>query len=57
MEFICFAYAEPPALVSNSYALRLSPPSRRKAMLDLVLFLGFALLCGYIAYERLCKHW
>jgi len=57
MEFICSGYAEHSALVSNSYALRLSPPSRRKAMLDLALFLGFALLCGYAAYERLCKRW
>jgi hypothetical protein len=57
MEFICSAYAEHPAVVSNSYVPRLSPASRRKAMLDLALFLGFALLCGYVAYERFCKRW
>jgi len=26
-------------------------------MLDLALFLGFALLCLYIAYERLSNRW
>jgi hypothetical protein len=57
VEFICSTYVERAADVSNSYALRLSPPSRRKAMLDLVLFIGFALLCAYIAYERLGKRW
>jgi len=26
-------------------------------MFDIVLFIGFALLCAYIGYERLCNRW
>ena len=55
--FICWSYAEPPRDVSNSYVVRSSYLARREPMLDLALFLGFALLCLCIGYERLCNRW
>jgi hypothetical protein len=52
--FICSAYGELAADVSNSYPIRPSCAGWSKAMFDLILLLGFALLCAYIAYERMC---
>jgi hypothetical protein len=57
LRFLCWRYAEPPRGVSNSYVVRFTSLSRREPMLDLALFLGFALLCLYVAYERLCNRW
>lgn len=57
LRFICSAYGAPPGDVSNSYVVVASYPARRETMLDLALFFGFALLCVYIAYERLCNRW
>lgn len=54
---ICSSYAAPSGDVSNSYVVVASYPARRETMLDLALFFGFALLCVYIAYERLCNRW
>jgi hypothetical protein len=47
------SYAEGTASVWNSYASRHSYQARREPMFDLVLFAAFALICLYIAYERL----
>jgi hypothetical protein len=52
-KFLRRAYAEVTASVWNSYAPRHSYQARREPMLDLVLFAAFALICLYIAYERL----
>ena len=57
LRFICRRYAALPGDVSISYALGASYAARREPMLDLALFLGFALLCVYVAYERLCNRW
>ena len=57
VRILCSLYAKPPGDVSNSYVARSSYLPRREPMLDLALFLGFALLCLYVAYERLCNRW
>ena len=57
LQFICWPYAAPAGDVSNSYVAAPSYLARREAMLDLALFFGFALLCAYITYERLCNRW
>jgi hypothetical protein len=57
LRFICSFYAEPPWDLSKSYVVASSYLPRREPMLDLALFLGFALLCLYIAYERLSNRW
>ena len=50
-------YAKPPGTsrIPTSFGSLYLP--RREPMLDLALFLGFALLCLYVAYERLCNRW
>ena len=55
--FICSPYAASRRDLSNSYVVGAFYLARRETMLDLALFLGFALLCVYIAYERLCNRW
>jgi hypothetical protein len=57
LRFICSRYAPPRRDLSNSYVVGASYLARREAMLDLALFFGFALLCVYITYERLCNRW
>jgi hypothetical protein len=57
LRILCSRYAKPPGDVSNSYVVRVTYPPRSEPMLDLALFLGFALLCLYVAYERLCNRW
>lgn len=57
LRFICWPYAELPRDVSNSYVGRFTSLPRREPMLDIALFLGFALLCLYVGYERLCNRW
>jgi hypothetical protein len=55
--FICSPYAGSPRGASKSYAVHSSYMPRSEPMLDLALFLGFALVCLYVAYERLCNRW
>jgi len=57
LRILCSRYAKPPGDLSNSYVVRPSYLARREPMLDLALFLGFALLCLYVAYERVCNRW
>jgi hypothetical protein len=56
LRLLCCTYVERGADVSNSYAIQPSRAGWSKAMFDIVLFLGFVLLCAYIAYERMSHH-
>ena len=55
LRFICRHYGERDAGVSISNSLLQSPRARRGQMLDLAMVIGAVLVCGFIAYERLCN--
>ena len=50
-----FLYEHLPIQLEFLRAAAHSLNARSEPMLDLALFVGFALVCLFIAYERLCK--